>query len=453
MIRKFLFLPPVLLGLVVLVYLATNREPPERNPPTERSEHVRVVAMQPTVLVPRVIGYGAVTPAKVWNAIAQVSGEVVFVHPDLKKGALLKAGTEIIRISPINFELAIAQVEANIRAADAKLEELRVREENTGLTLEIEQRALDIRDQELARKQDLFKRGTLAQASIDADTRGVLTQRQKVLDLQNSLRLIPSQRAVQVEQKAVYLAQLESARLDLERTHIALPFDARIAEANVEATQFVQVGKTLAIADSVDVAEIEAQIPISRFATLARSAASGIDTVGITSETFAAVAKGGGLGVIVRQEIGGETIEWAGRFSRMSDTIDLKTRTIGIIVAVDDAYAKAIPGERPPLGKGLFVEIELRGKPLADQLLVPRAAIHEDRIYVANSAGRLEIRQIETGLYQGDIVSIRSGLEAGERVVVSDLSPAIEGMLLKTTLDTDLVERIRDTASAAGRLQ
>ena len=99
MIRKLLFIPPILIGIAVLYYMASGREAPERKPPEERVRVVRVITAEPVKLVPRVTGYGTVYPGTVWSAVAQVAGEVVYVHPDLKKGAILSAGTEVLRTS------------------------------------------------------------------------------------------------------------------------------------------------------------------------------------------------------------------------------------------------------------------------------------------------------------------------------------------------------------------
>ena len=283
MLRKLLILPPIALGVAVLAFLISQKEPPERTPVAERAQRVRTIDAAETTLVPRVLGYGTVRPAKVWNAVAQVAGEVVSVHPDLKKGAILKAGTEIISISPLDYELAIAQAEANIRATEARLKELAVDQTNTRQSLEIEARALKIRETELARKEQLLTRGTVSQSAVDQETRDTLAQTMRVQDLRNSLRLIPTQQEVQREQKAIYEAQLEAAKLDLARTRIALPFTARIAETNVEAGQFVQVGETLGVADDIATAEIEAQIPTDRFRDLARAAAPGAAKTGVNS--------------------------------------------------------------------------------------------------------------------------------------------------------------------------
>jgi len=259
---------------------------------------------------------------------------------------------------------------------------------------------------------------------------------------------LPTQRAVQREQIAVYQAQLESAQLDLARTRITLPFAARIAEVNVEAKQFVQAGSTLVVADSLDVAEVEAQIPISQFRDIVRAGAPGDLPGVITAQSLSQVIATIGFEATVRLRTGNEFIEWPARFARISDTIDPKTRTIGAIVAVDGAYATASPGERPPLTKGMFVEIEIRVGAGSDRIVVPRSAFHNGRLYVADAESRLDIRPVTAGLVQGDLAAIESGIEPGERIVVSDLIPAIAGMLLAPEPDDVLQSQLK--AEAAG---
>ncbi len=449
MIRKLLFIPPILIGIAVLYYMASGREAPERKPPEERVRVVRVITAEPVKLVPRVTGYGSVYPGTVWSAVAQVAGEVIYVHPDLEKGAILSAGTEILRISPVDFELAISRAEANIRSAEARLAEFKITETNTADLLKIERQGLELRGAELKRKQELFERGTVAQSALDLEKRETIVQRKKVQDLENALRLLPTQRAVQREQIAVSKAQLESAKLDLVRTRIKLPFAARVAEVNVEAKQFVQTGSTLAIADSLDVAEVEAQIPISQFRAMIRASATDSMPAGISAQSLSRIIEAIGFEATVRLRAGSETVEWPARFARISDTVDPKTRTIGAIVAVDGAYAKALPGQRPPLTKGMFVEIELRTRASADSIVVPRSALHDARLYVVNADNRLEIRPAKTGLFQGDLAVITTGLKPGERIVVSDLIPAVAGMLLRPVPDEEVSAKLK--ADAKGR--
>lgn len=451
MLKKLLFIPPILIGLAVLYYMASGRPEPELRPAEEVARTVRVIEATPVELVPRVSGFGSAYPGTVWAAIAQVPGEVTYVHPQLKNGAILAAGTEIVRIAPEDFELAITQAEANIRAAEARLAELTVSEKNTADLLEIEKRSLGLRQAELKRKEDLFQQGTVAQSTLESEQREVLAQTKKVQDLENVLRLLPTQRAVLSEQIAVDRAKLASAKLDLDRTRITLPFDARIGAVEVEEAQFVQTGSKLVTGDSVDVAEVEAQIPISQFRAMVRASVPPGMKAGITAQSLAQVVKDIGFTAAVRLRAGEDVIEWPARFARISDQVDPKTRTIGVIVAVDEPYAMAEPGVRPPLSKGMFVEIEVRTKARDGVIAMPRAAVHDGRIYVVNGDNRLDIREVKTGLAQGDIVVISTGLSAGEKIVVSDLIPAVPGMLLDPRRDEDLQSRIADEATGKAR--
>ena len=173
----------------------------------------------------------------------------------------------------------------------------------------------------------------------------------------------------------------------------------------------------------------------------------------IVPETLGRIVRELGFSVTVHLRSGSGATSWEGRFARISDTIDPDTRTIGVIAAVDEAYAKARPGERPPLTEGLFVEVEIRAKPLEGRLIVPRASLREDQLLVMNAEDRLEIRAVEPELFQGDIVAIGEGLAPGERVVVSDLVPTVEGMLLSAREDAVLAASLRAKAAATEQLK
>jgi hypothetical protein len=62
---------------------------------------------------------------------------------------------------------------------------------------------------------------------------------------------------------------------------------------------------------------------------------------------------------------------------------------------------------------------------------------------------RLQIRAVTLRLALGGVAVIESGLKAGERIVVSDLIPAIDGMLLDPVLDADAAARL--IAQATGK--
>ena len=154
------------------------------------------------------------------------------------------------------------------------------------------------------------------------------------------------------------------------------------------------------------------------------------------------------LQAVVRLRTGRGAAEWPARFSRISDTVDRRTRTVGVIVAVDDPYRRIVPGERPPLVKNMYVEVEIRGRPRPGAVVVPRGAITGGEVRIVGPDDRLRTREIEADFVQANFVVVRSGLEAGERVVVSDLPFAVDGMRLGPVEDEEALAAL--VAEAVG---
>jgi membrane fusion protein, multidrug efflux system len=445
---RLLLVPPVAIGVAVLAWQLGTGAQPEQGDLEEVTRAVRVIEAEPLTFVPRAIGYGTAQPKQVWEAVAQVAGKITEKHPGLQRGRLLEAGTVILRIDPANYELTVARRQAALDSARAELAELEVRQANTEASVEIERRALSLAERDLERAQTLLERGNTSQAVVDEAETILLERQQRLQELQNQLRLIPAERTVLEASIALQEAELEEARLDLERTTIRMPFDGRIAEADVEPTEFVSVGQVLAVADGIGVAEIDAQFPVGHLAPLVRA---DVDISTLPAGELAALPRQFGLEAAVRLRAQGITAAWDARFDRISEGMDPQTRTMGVIVAVDEPYRKAIPGKRPPLVKDMFVEVELRGRPWKDAIVVPRIATHrnddgETVLYLADAAGRLEIRPVTLGPVQGDLAVVEAGLEPGAQVVVSDLTPAIAGMKLDPRLDTALAGRVRRDA-------
>ena len=157
--------------------------------------------------------------------------------------------------------------------------------------------------------------------------------------------------------------------------------------------------------------------------------------------------------VLVRTSAGDFSAEWEARLSRIREQLDPRTRTIGVVVAVDKPYEKIIPGKRPPLVQGMFCEVEFRGKNRAGQVVIPRSALHGRHVYVLNKKNRLTQKDVVVSFPQSNFVVIGKRLEKGERVVVSDPSPAIEGMRVKPVLDDELLKQLLAEAAGVGDLR
>ena len=440
--------PIIALGAGVLAYVIATAAPPERIPLAERATPVRVITAQTLAVAPRVVGFGLVRPAHTYEAIAQVGGTVEHVNPGLQKGTILTAGSVLLRISPADFNLAIAQADANIRAAEARLSEIAVSETYQTAAIEIEKEVLALRAADLERAETLFRNGTISQTSVDSARTAHLAQRQKVQSLESALALLPTQRAVQTEQIAVYRASLETAKLNLARTELTLPFAARVASVTVEAGQFLRSGQTAAVLDGIDAAEVEAQVPIAALRTLLKSSFGNNEVVALDPATMTDVLRRLDLSAEVHLRLEDEVIDWPAKVDRISDTIDPKSGTLGVIVRVDTAYSGVEPGKRPPLTKGMFVEVALQGTPESG-IWIPRSAVREDRLLLADAEDRLRTVKVRTTLVQDGMALISGDLAPGARILVSQPESVVDGMLLDVSEDTALAEWL----AAEGRLE
>lgn len=458
--RKWVIFIPILLGIVSLFLLKQTRTMPEQEQLTESTELVRVITVPSVTVVPKALGHGTVEPTTIWEAVAEVKGKIMKKHPGLEKGGILEAGSLLFQIDPTDYELAVAQTRADIQAIQAQLQELEAKGVNTESALKIEKEALALNQRELERKRQLLGKGGVSRSDLESQEQALLAQQQKLQAQLNTLNLLPSQRSLLEAQLASQQARLATAQRDLTQTRMLMPFTGRIAEVNAELDQYVREGEVLAVVDGMQRAEVEAQIPIEQMSNLVRSDRE-VDLLTLSGDALTPAL---GLQAVVRLREGALQADWQARFARISDTLDPKTRTIGVIVEVDDPYAKVQPGIRPPLFKGLFVQVDLYGRPRPDSLVIPRLAlsdgVREDcparqagcagkaRLYLVDEAGRLEIREVKLGLIQDEFVVIEEGLAAGERVVVSDLLPAIQGMLLQPLEDEAAKARLIQIATA-----
>lgn len=437
--RVAAFAGPVLLALGVVVALLQGREAPIRPERSERITPARVVPVQRVAVVPRAEGFGYVVPDRVWEAVAQVSGRVVARHARLERGELLPAGTEILRLEATDYELALTETAARLAAARAEADQLARERENLQATRAIEDRMVVLAERELARKQALGARKAVSQATVDAQERAVLSQRQRVQDIDNALALMPARREKLDQDVNRLEAQLAAARLDLARTRIVVPFALRVAEVTVETGQFVSRGERLVSGDSVAAAEISAQLPIGAVRPLLATFPGEDITAALGAGGLPARA---GLSAVVRLSASDFEAVWPAQVARFDDRVDPRTRTVGVVVSVADPYGKAVPGRRPPLVKNMYVAVGLAGSVQPDRLVIPRAAWRAGGVYVLDTDDRLRFRPLRVAYRQGAAVVIEDGLTVGERVVVSDLVPAIEGMRIAPQEDPALLAAV-----------
>lgn len=447
-LKKFLIIIPVFCGIALLIFMKVSKNEPARTEGKERVQTVRVINVEKTDIVPRVLAYGYVQADRTWEAIPEVSGKVIFVHENLKKGHFIKQGELLLKIDTTSYGLAETKGHADLMNVDAKLKELEQSRRNIERLLATEKKSLAIASQELERKRELFRNGYLSSSDLEKEETNFLGRQTAVNNLQNSLDLIPSQQKALLAQKKSGESTVSERQLAVAKTEIFAPFNCRLSAVNTELDQFAQAGMVLLKAESVDRAEIPVQLtPLNLLSLMPEQYEKMITDMPDVDKIRRAMAITAKIRLKVNESL---KVEWDGWFSRTSESLDLKTGTLTAYITVDNPYENVIPGKRPPLLTNMYVEVTLKGRTVHQQLVVPRSAVHDSRIFICKQDNRLEIRPVTVKFHAGDLAVIDSGLEQGQLLVLSDVVPAINGMRLKPVVsETDARELKRQALGEA----
>ena len=417
------------IGLAIAALLIKNRTPLEHVAQELPSRPVEAIGVARIPFRSRVTGYGIVEPSITLDSLAEVSGRIAYVHPDLKAGATIAADTVVVRIDAEEYEISLRQVREDLKASRSALRELEAEEKSVRRSLELARENLSVGEAEYERIKDVHGRGLVSKSVLDAEEQKVIQLRQQVEDLQGRQDSFASRRQSLEAQIGRAEQEVQNRGTILGRTEVKLPFDARVGKVSIDTGEFVSVGSPLFEAIGLDGVEITAQLPMVSMRDLVSHLEGTVDIARRFIEAGGRINDRLGLSARVRLVNDMPNAVWDARVLRISESIDATRQTLGIVVGVENPYDKIIPGRRPPLLKGMYTAVELLA-PGREALVIPRRAIHEGRVYLADADDRLEIRPVDIKLIQGELAIIGGGLEPGERVIVTDLVPVIEDMPL-----------------------
>ena len=437
--KSFIFLPLILgLAVALVVMKVKSKAPMEHEEVQFPVKAVEVITVSKVPFRARAMAFGNVEPSTVLKAKAEVAGKISYIHPKLKKGASIKKGTVVLRIEPTSFKLSLNQSKAGLAGSQSSLVQLQTEEKSTKRALSISQKNLNVGLKELNRIKSLWNKRLIARSTLDKEEQKVLSLRQQVQDIQGKLSSYASRKAATRAQINQSKSQVDQSKDTLGKTEVVMPFDARVGKVSIEKGEFTPAGGLLFEALGIQAVEINAQLPTKQFRPLISGMTQSKNGASVNLNNPAslqiALSK---MNLEARVRLVGDSSDaaiWEGQLIRLSESVDPTRDTLGLVIAVDKPYEGIIPGERPPLLKGMYTSVELFS-PAMPSLVVPRKAVHQGRVYVANDDNTLEIQPIHMLFQQGDMVVLDAGLDGdlvGRKIIISDVVPVIEGMPLKT---------------------
>jgi RND family efflux transporter MFP subunit len=345
---------------------AERKRPPKTAPLVETQ---RLEATDHTVVLQLT---GTVVPAEETVVRARVSGEVVSIAPDFVEGGLIAKGSDILRIDPTDYELALANAQSALETARFNYK-------------------LELGRQDIARRE------------------WELLETDEANEQERELALrIPHLAASKAALKAAE-ARLKQARLDLQRTHIRVPFNAVVLERMANLGTLASPQNNLARLAGTDAYWVQVSIPVDRIGW--------VDIPGSPATVHSS-----------------SEAKYQGRVIKLLGDLEEKGRMARLLLEVQDPLGLTpVNAGKKPLLLGEYVRAEISGRKLDKVFTIPRQALRENScLWIARPDGKLDIRKIKVLWRNAHNVVIQNGITDGELLIISDLTTPIDGMDINT---------------------
>ena len=373
MIRN-LIIPVFILGGFLFLAATLMATAPVLEPSSieKLTTSVRVLNIQPKSVQLKVNSQGSVMPSTESQLIPEVSGRVAWMSPNLVAGGYFNDQDILIRVDDTDYKTKLNRAKATLNRAEAEQQH---------------------NEFEYRRMLSLEKRSLVSRSQLE-----------------NALRAFRVADATLQDAQATF----QQAEQDIARTEITAPFAGLVRSENVDIGQFVSRGNPIATIYAGDQVEVRLPIADRQLAYLNIP----VNIRGEIPSEFQPEVK-------LTAQYAGQTLEWKGQIVRSEAEIDVSSRMVQLVARVESS-ANSVP-----LSVGLFVSAEIEGLAAENVVVLPREALRNDNpVLVVDEEDRLRFRKIEPlRLYQNDLL-VRAGLQAGERVCISPIQTAIEGMLV-----------------------
>ncbi len=412
-------------GGALTLSLVRNSREAKTVEPVEKGRLVRTIGLRKQEKKFLVTAYGSVRPRTEIKVVAEVSGKVIVRSDGFRDGGFIKKGSTLFEIDPVDYKLAASRRRAEIAQLRADIERLVQEEKNYRADLRIALRHLEVVQNELKRNQRLRQQKVISPGKLDVSRQSVLRQEREVQRNRNLMALVAPNLSQKKAALDVTRARLEEARLDLIRTRIVAPFDARVRNSNLAAGDYIRAGNVVGTIYDSSVLEVPVSVPVNeaRWA-FRRPRGQKFPRTQDEVQQYFSRAK-------IYWSRFGETFEWEGRVTLMGAGLDESTRAVTMVIEVPEPFRKWVPGKHPPLTVGMFVKVGIQGVTFPDVYVIPRSALRPgDNIYIF-SDGALAIRPVKIIRKGHDEVVFRNGVNEGERLILSAIPAAVPGMKLR----------------------
>ena len=374
----------VLIVSAVIIYslFASKPQTSRRPAPSANEIAVEVLDLNPVDYQLTIESFGTVQPRTQSFLVAQVSGMVTSISDNFRDGAFLNKGDLLLQIDDRDYLADKNIAEASLAEAQRSFSEEQARADQALLDWQ--------RLGQSGEPSDLVLRKPQLQAA-----------KARVLSAQSAL---------------------DKAQLSLERTEIFAPFDGRLIRSFVDVGQVV--GNNMQVGEIYATDYVEVRLPLRD---------SDIPLVELPEEFREDTGDAPELPPVLFRSGFNPEDTWQGQIVRVESTIDPTARQLHVVAQIDNPFAK---GQSNAIKIGQYVTAEIQGKVLSDVVVIPDAAIYQNSFVYIAEEGVLQRRDIKLEGRSGDQAIVSSGLQFGDRLVLTPMGQVTSGTRIRIDGET-----------------
>ncbi len=371
--NSLIFIIILALALIIAYIIIETAPKPERKATVVKERLVEVIELKRSDSRPSWLGGGEVTASQQVALSSQISGTIVSIDPLAIPGAHLPQGALLAQLDLQDFKLQRIQKEAAVIQAQSDLD------------IELGQGRVALQDYKRSKKSSRIQ-------SNPQDKALVLREPQK-----------------NAKQAALLKAQadLDSAQLNVQRTHVKMPFNGQILSRSLSIGS--QVNTSTVLFNIADSDEYWLQVKVAKQL---------LPLLDLQHEVL--IGKASWAGKV------GESDWHSAKILHVLPQVDLADRQAKLLIAIDKPLSLS-----PSILIGDYLDVRLFAHALADSYKVPSQYLsNENSVWVVNDE-KLYKRNVEVQFEGREFVWISSGFETGDTLLTSKLGTITEGTAVR----------------------
>ncbi|MBW2564014.1 MAG: HlyD family efflux transporter periplasmic adaptor subunit [Deltaproteobacteria bacterium] len=402
----------IIAAIIIAVLLITLRPKAQRQVTVEKGRLVETMTAKAENINMTIEAYGTVKAREALKLVAEVRGRIVKTDSSFKEGNFVKKGTALIKLEVERRRVQVSQAKAELMRLEQEVNNLKA-------STKIAKSDASLAQNEFTRLKKLINKNVIAQTTLDKAEQRYLSSQERLQGFENQMALTGPLKDQYEAQRNMAKVSLKQAKLDLERSTIVAPSDSWVLEKGIEEGQHVNTGQYLGSIYRDRALDIEVRIPVKDLKWFPPD---------MSPESMPKVK------IILGIE--DSSFSWKGRVARVKAQMDQRTRTLPVVVEVEeDKEAGKNPGNRGMgsvfLRPGTFVTVIIKGRKVEKAFLLPRHVVHTgDVVYIVKD-NKLKIQPVSIMRSFKESVFIDKGLKTGDLVIITPLSGAADGMLVR----------------------